>query len=571
MKVAATKGGAKMIVGIDLGTTNSLVAYFTEEGAKVIPNRLGENLTPSIVSIDDKGQILVGETAKENMRLHPDDSASVFKRSMGSGKKFKLGNKEFTAEELSSFVLRSLKEDAEAFLGEEVTEAVISVPAYFNDARRKATKHAGELAGFKVERIISEPTAAAISYGLYQSEKNTRFLVFDLGGGTFDVSILELYGTILEVRAVAGDNFLGGEDFTQVIIDMFYKHFSDIDPLALDEKTQQHIYKQAEACKKNFVGNKSKMTCHINGEHLEFEITLDAYENACEKLFEKMRQPIKRSLSDAHIKIADIDKVVLVGGATKLSIVRKFVSRLFKNIPDTSVNPDEVVALGAALQGAMKSRNEAIKEVILTDVCPFTLGTEVVVEREDHHFEGGHVCAIIERNTVIPASRTERLYTVRDDQSKINIKVLQGESRFASNNLCLGEIEVDVPKNKAGEEAIDVTYTYDINSILEVEVCIVSTGKVVTKIIKGQYTQMTDEEIKARMEELAYLKIHPREEEENKLLLLRGERVYEESLGMDRRRVEVALQQFEAALDSRDHEKIAQERKTLKELLEEFM
>lgn len=557
-----------MIVGIDLGTTNSLVAYFTEEGAKIIPNRLGENLTPSIVSIDEKGQLLVGETAKENMRLHPEKSASVFKRSMGSGKKFKLGEKEFTAEELSSFVLRSLKEDAEAFLGEEVTEAVISVPAYFNDARRKATKHAGELAGLKVERIISEPTAAAISYGLYQSEKNTRFLVFDLGGGTFDVSILELYGTILEVRAVAGDNFLGGEDFTQVLIDAFYKHFPDVDPLALDEKAQQHIYKQAEACKKSFENNKSKMVCHINGEALEFEISLEDYEQACEKLFDRMRQPIKRSLSDAHIKIADIDKVVLVGGATKLSIVRRFVSRLFKNIPDTSVNPDEVVALGAAIQSAIKNRNEAIKEVILTDVCPFTLGTEVVVEREDHHFEGGHVCSIIERNTVIPASRTERLYTIRDDQSKINIKVLQGESRFASNNLCLGEIEVDIPKNKAGEEAIDVTYTYDINSILEVEVRIVSTGKVVTQIIKGQYTEMTDEEIKTRMEELSYLKIHPRDEEENKLLLLRGERIYEESLGMDRRRIEVALQRFEAALDTRDHEKIAQERKEFKELLE---
>ena len=560
-----------MLVGIDLGTTNSLIAYYTEEGAKVIPNRLGENLTPSIVSLDEMGQILVGETAKERMRVHPESAASVFKRSMGSNKKFKLLDKEFTAEELSSFVLRSLKEDAEAYLGETVTEAVISVPAYFNDARRKATKHAGELAGFKVERIISEPTAAAISYGLYQSDKNTRFLVFDLGGGTFDVSILELYGTILEVRAVAGDNFLGGEDFTQVLIDAFYKHYPELDPLTLEEKVQQHIYKQAEYCKMHFEDGKSKMCCHIDDKTYDFEISIDAYEEACEKLFDKMRQPIKRSLSDAHIKSADIDKVVLVGGATKLSLIRKFVSKLFKNIPDTRVNPDEVVALGAAIQSAMKERKESIKEVILTDVCPFTLGTEVVLEKEDHHFEGGHVCTIIERNTVIPASRTERLYTIRDDQSKITIKVLQGESRFASNNLNLGEIEVDIPKNKAGEEAVDVTYTYDINSILEVEVRIVSTGKVVKQIIKGQYTQMTDEEIRRRMEELAYLKIHPRDEEENKLLLLRGERVYEESLGMDRRRVEVALSKFESALDSRDHAKIAQERKAFKEFLEEFI
>ena len=206
-----------MIIGIDLGTTNSLAAYFTEDGPKIIPNRLGKNLTPSVVSVDENDQIFVGETAKERSILYPDKSAKVFKRDMGSNKKYKLGNKEFTAEELSSFVLRCLKEDAQVYLGEEVTEAVISVPAYFDDKRRKATKRAGELAGLKVERIISEPTAAAIAYGLYEKTKNTKFLVFDLGGGTFDVSILELFQNILEVRAVAGDNYLGGEDFTEVL------------------------------------------------------------------------------------------------------------------------------------------------------------------------------------------------------------------------------------------------------------------------------------------------------------------------------------------------------------------
>lgn len=212
-----------MIIGIDLGTTNSLAAYFTEEGPKIIPNRLGNHLTPSIVSIDEEEQVYVGETARERMALYPDSAADVFKRSMGSGRKYRLGKKEFTAEELSSFILRSLKEDAESFLGEEVTEAVISVPAYFNDTRRKATKRAGELAGLKVERIISEPTAAAIAYGLYEKKGSSKFLVFDLGGGTFDVSILEMYDSILEVRAVAGDNFLGGEDFTEVLYEMFLK------------------------------------------------------------------------------------------------------------------------------------------------------------------------------------------------------------------------------------------------------------------------------------------------------------------------------------------------------------
>lgn len=560
-----------MIIGIDLGTTNSLVAYFTEEGPKIIPNRLGKNLTPSVVSVDENGQIFVGETARERMLLYPDTAASVFKRSMGSEKEYKLGEKSFKAEELSSFILRALKEDAESFLGEPVEEAVVSVPAYFNDARRKATKRAGEMAGFKVERIISEPTAAAISYGLYQENKNTKFLVFDLGGGTFDVSILELFGNIIEVRAVAGDNFLGGEDFTQKIIELFLQAHPEIDVTSLDEKTLKHIEKQAEQCKIQLDANKSsKMQCTIQGEAVEFELDAQKYEDACEDLFDKIRGPVKRSLSDAHIKVADIDKVVLVGGATKLSMVRKFVSKLFRSIPDTRINPDEAVALGAAIQGAMKERNEAIKEVILTDVCPFTLGTEVVREREENRFEDGHFCPIIERNTVIPASRTERLYTVSDNQSKIRVNILQGESRFAKNNLSLGELLIDIPKNKAGEEAIDVTYTYDINSILEVEVKVISTGEVTKQIIKNQYTELTDEEIKERMEELSYLKIHPRDQEENKLLLLKGERVYEESLGQDRIMVEHAIHRFEMILNTHDNGKIEEARKEFAQFLEEF-
>lgn len=560
-----------MILGIDLGTTNSLVAYFTEDGAKVIPNRLGSNLTPSIVAIDEEGNVLVGETAKEYMLLHPDRAASVFKRDMGSDKEFLLGDKKFLAEELSSMVLRALKEDAEEYLKEEIEEVVISVPAYFNDARRKATKRAGELAGLKVERIISEPTAAAVAYGLYQSKSNTKFLVFDLGGGTFDVSILELFGSILEVHAVAGDNFLGGEDFTDVLVRMFFDHFRELDEKEVDEKTLKHVYKQAEKCKVNFGTNDfSVMKCQIDGETYEYKITTSSYELACADLLDRIRQPIKRSLADAHIRTSDINKVVLVGGATKLSIIRKFVGKLFRGIPDTRMNPDEVVALGAAIQGALKERNEAIKEVVLTDVCPFTLGTEVVVERENNRMEGGHFCPIIERNTIIPASRTERLYTVRDNQTKIHIDVLQGESRFAKNNLSLGILEVEVPRAKAGEEAIDITYTYDINSILEVEVKIVSTGEIKRQIIKNQDTKMTDEEIQERMEELAYLKIHPREQEENKLLLLKGERLYEESLGNERRVMEMALQQFEAALNTHDNGKIEEARREFKDFLINF-
>ncbi len=557
-----------MIIGIDLGTTNSLVAYYTDEGPKIIPNRLGKNLTPSIVSVDGE-QIYVGETARERMLLYPDSAASVFKRTMGSDKKYRLENRFFTSEELSSFVLRALKEDAEVYLGEPVTEAVISVPAYFNDARRKATKRAGELAGLKVERIISEPTAAAIAYGLYECKSDAKFLVFDLGGGTFDVSILELSGSILEVRAVAGDNFLGGEDFTNVLEEMFYEKNQELQKDELDAKTIRYIHKQADACKIGFEDSRvSVMSCVIGNETYEMEVELTEYEKRCEDLLERIRIPVKKSLTDSRLRLSEIDKVVLVGGGTKLSVVRRFVGKLFRTLPDTTINPDEAIALGAAVQGAMKERKDSIREVILTDVCPFTLGTEVSVERENGGYESGHFCPIIERNTVIPASRTETLYTIRDNQSVVCVNVLQGESRFASNNLLLGELNVEIPKASKGQESIDVTYTYDVNSILEVQVKINSTGKIIKQILKGQQVDMTDEEIAARMEELAYLKIPPREQEENKLLLLRGERMYEENLGEDRNIIEHALQKFEAALNTQDPAKIESARNDFREFLE---
>ncbi len=560
-----------MIIGIDLGTTNSLAAYFTEEGPKIIPNRLGKRLTPSVVSMDEEEQIYVGDLAVERGLLYPGSTASVFKRDMGSGRKFQLLHKTFTAEELSSFVLRSLKEDAEIYLGEKVTEAVISVPAYFNDERRRATKRAGELAGLMVERIISEPTAAAIAYGLYQSQGHMRFLVFDLGGGTFDVSVLERIDTILEVRAVAGDNFLGGEDFTAVLEEMFFEKYPQFSRLTLDSKTLRHIHKQADICKIGFSEDKkSVMECKIGEEMYALTVELPEYEKACEELLDKIRQPVRRSLSDAHIRLADIDKVVLVGGATKSPVIRRFVSKLFRAIPDTNINPDEAVALGAAIQGAMKERREAIKEVILTDVCPFTLGTEVVREWERGIYENGVFCPIIERNTIIPASRTERLYTVHDGQTRIRVNVLQGESRFAKNNLSLGEMNIEVPKASAGEESVDVTYTYDINSILEVEVKVVSTGKLQKQVFGGKNLDMTPEEIAERFNTLSYLKIHPRDREENKYLLLLGERMYEESIGDRRYLIQEELHKYEQALNSYESAEIERAKEAFRDFLKDL-
>ena len=558
-----------MIVGIDLGTTNSLVAYYTPEGPKIIPNRLGKNLTPSVVSIDEAGNVYVGETALERMSLYPDSVASAFKRSMGSDREYTLSGKKFRPEELSSLILRFLKEDAEKYLGEPVTEAVISVPAYFDDKRRKATKRAGELAGLKVERMISEPTAAAIAYGLYEKKEDTRFLVFDLGGGTFDVSILELYHNILEVRAVAGDNYLGGEDFTKVLEKLFLSK-NNLSLNDLSAKEQVRLYKQAEAGKRA-INEEAKITmnCLIKEEMKEVQITAKEYELACEDLLQKIREPVKRSLSDAGLSLSDIDEIVLIGGATKSQILRDFFIRLFRKFPDTSINPDEAVALGAAIQAAMKERNQAVKEMILTDVCSFTLGTEVVMEYNDGVIESGHYCPIIERNTVIPASRTERLYTAHDNQDKVCIKVLQGESRFSKNNLYLGELEIKVPKGPKGQESIDVTYTYDINSLLEVEAKVISTGEVRKLVIKGADNTMTDEEIAKRMEELSYLKIQLRDQEENKLVLLRAERMYEESIGDKRKELEYGIRCFEEALRKKDRADVDEARKALCEILDE--
>lgn len=555
-----------MIIGIDLGTTNSLAAYFSEDGAKIIPNRLGEKLTPSVVSVDEDGQIYVGRTAVERKQLYPHTCAEVFKRSMGTNKEYSLAAKKFKAEELSSFVLRSLKEDAEAFLGETVTEAVISVPAYFNDVQRKATKRAGELAGLLVERMISEPTAAAISYGLHQKSPNTRFLVFDLGGGTFDVSILELYKNIMEVRAVAGDNYLGGEDFNAVIADIFCKKL-EISEEELSEKERVHLHHQAELAKKDFSESDTvTMKCRLGGEVKECALDADEFEKACQPLLARLRKPIERSLKDANIRLKDIDEIVLVGGSTKMPLIRRFVSKLFGRFPNVSINPDEVVALGAAVQAAMKERNELIREMIMTDVCPFTLGTDVVVGR-DGYKEPGHFFPIIERNTVIPVSRTERLYTANDYQTVIKVEVLQGESRFSRNNLLLGEVEVPVPKRKAGEEAVDITYTYDINAILEVEVKVISTGQKKRIVLKKDDVQMTDEEIDARFAELAALKIHPREEEENKLLIFQGERLYEECTGDMRRAIDHELNAFEEVLDRQDRQEIEEARAHFREFL----
>lgn len=555
-----------MLIGIDLGTTNSLAACYRDGKVEMIPNRLGEYLTPSVVAIDEEGAVLVGKTAKEYGIMHPVNVAKTFKRSMGTDREYTLGSKKFRAEDLSSIILRSLKEDAEAYLGAEVDEAIISVPAYFNEFQRKATKQAGELAGLNVLRIINEPTAAAIAYGVGIEDKDERCLVFDLGGGTFDVSILSFFMNIMEVHAVAGDNFLGGEDFTAVLANMFLEK-SAIAPEALDIKTMNRVLKVAEQCKCEFTTAGSvTMSCQIDGETVERTITLNDYEKACEPLLERLRKPLERSIRDANIKLSEIDKIVLVGGATRLPIIRKFVIKLFNRFPKNT-DPDMAVAMGAALQCGMKQRDKEIQEVVLTDVCPFTLGTEVNMNN-GFFDESNHYLPIIERNTVIPVSRTQTVYTAHDNQTRVKVSVLQGESRLASNNINLGEITVPVPAGPKGTEGIDITYTYDINSLLEVIVKVLSTGVTRRIVIQGGDKKLSDEEVEARIEKLSHLKLHPRDEEPNRLILLRGERLYEETTDSDRQAIDMAIMNFEQVLSRQNRLEIERARNELSALLD---
>lgn len=555
-----------MLIGIDLGTTNSLAACFRQGRVELIPNRLGEALTPSVVSVDSQGKLYVGKSAKERALLYPEESASVFKRAMGTPREYRLGNRQFRPEDLSSLVLRSLKEDAEAFLGEPVTEAIISVPAYFNDHQRKATKRAGEMAGLKVARIINEPTAAAIACGMAE-RKDVRYMVLDLGGGTFDVSLLELYGSVMEVRAIAGDNFLGGEDFTEALIGIFLEK-TGLSREDLGPKARAELYRNAEACKCAFVHSPELiMCCVLDGQSYAVGITEAMYEKACAGLLERIRQPVERALRDGDVTLEELDEVILVGGATRLPLIRRFVAKLFQKLPLVRVDPDRAVVMGAAIQCAMKSRNREIRELVLTDVCPFTLGTEVTVDN-GLFSESGHYLPIVERNTVIPVSRTQRVCTAHDDQVMVRVKILQGESRTAEKNLLLGELSVPVPKGPKGQESVDITYTYDVNALLEVEVTVLSTGIKRKMLIRGSGNSLTEEEARQRMEELAHLKQDPREEEPNRLLLLRGERLYAQSLGEQREAIDRSLLEFERVLKKQNRGKIYAAREALKAFLD---
>ncbi|AAO57745.1 molecular chaperone HscC [Pseudomonas syringae pv. tomato] len=559
-----------MIVGIDLGTTNSLVAVWRDGSSELVTNALGETLTPSVVGLDDDGQILVGKAARERLQTHPEKTTALFKRYMGSAQEIRLGAGTYRPEELSSLVLKSLKADVERAYGEPVTEAVISVPAYFSDAQRKATRIAGELAGLKVEKLINEPTAAALAYGLHQKQGETSFLVFDLGGGTFDISILELFDGVMEVRASAGDNFLGGEDFDRLLVEHFLALHRDEQDFPAKELVTPSLRREAERVRKA-LGQDDRVDFVLRHAEREWRktITQEQMSDLFAPLLARLRSPIERALRDAKIRVADLNEILLVGGTTRMPLIRKLAAGMFGRFPAMTLNPDEVVAQGAAIQAALKQRDAALEEVVLTDVCPYTLGIETT-QYVFNGYQPGHYLPIIERNSVVPVSRVRTVNTISDNQDHVLLKIFQGESRLVKDNIALGELNIPVPKAKAGEVELDVRFTYDNNGLLEADVLIQMTGEKHKLVIENNPGVMTPTEIRERLKVLEALKVHPREQQVNTHLTARLERLYQEYLGEARETIGIWAAQFQRVLETQDDRQINELRKQLEQEADRF-
>lgn len=524
------------IIGIDLGTTNSLAAVWKDGKSTLIPNAFGEYLTPSVVSVLEDGTVYVGKAAKERLSSQPKDTAGEFKRFMGTAKKYQLGGRIFLPEELSAFILKRLKEDAERYLEEPVEEAIISVPAYFNDMARNATKRAGLIAGLKVERIINEPSAAALAcrtlrQDVYRSSTEEEDddivqLVFDFGGGTLDVSLVECFDNVIEILAVSGDNQLGGQDFDDMLAAYFIRSLG-LDFDAMQPETKAMIRKSAEQCKQELTKKivaEMAVNCHeINNK---IEISRKDVVRICAPLFEKMGKPVKRVLMDAHMTPAKVHQIVLVGGSCKMPVVQQYLQYLLGREDVEAIEPDYMIALGCGIYAGIKERKEDIKDMLLTDICPFSLGVNVVNPQNP---EKPLMSYMIERNSPLPVSREQIYVNAHDNQSQISLKIYQGEGIYAEDNLYLGEILFSIPRMPTGQLQCFVRFTYDINGVLEVNARIPVIYEEKRLVIVNKELGMTEQQVKEKLIEFQKIKINPADEEENIYVLEWGKRLYVQS------------------------------------------
>lgn len=548
------------ILGIDLGTTNSLGAVYRNGKVELIPNRFGSFLTPSVVSVTEDGSVVTGQIAKERLITHPKDTAFSFKKNMGSDQKYNLGGKTFLPEELSGFLVSAIVEDAKEYMGEEIKDVIISVPAYFHDKQRVATKRAGALAGVNVKRIVNEPSAAALA-SYFDTQNEQLFLVFDFGGGTLDVSIVDCFDTMVEILAVSGDNHLGGDDFNEAVADGFLREHQ-LQRENLSEKEYAILLRQAEKCKIALSTEKEvKMTAVLGGQTYQSVYTNERMMRESSAVWKRIQTVLRRALRDSRVEVEDIDAVILAGGSGKMPLVQSYMEQLFDQTPLVTGFSDQLIARGLGLVCGVMERKDEVRDYILTDICPFTLGTGVNNEADPKH---PYMSAIIERNSILPCSKIRGFSTAADYQSEVKIEILQGEEPYAEDNVQLGVVTVAVPKKKKGMESVDVRFTYDINGILEVEVTVVSTGKSVKKVLSQN---MDEKEIAKRMKQLEKLKVHPKDMTENQLILERLQALYEEALPETRDRLMYHIRNFESTLAEQDPRRIRKYREFLEHMI----